>query len=130
MNIRLAPHVIAGWLFLLPALFVGGIWYTYLFVAMPTNLTVWESVKSQLEWTFSDANAHIWLFVWLAALPALCILMSVAYLSNVVRTRNGRIGLLSAGVALAVASFAAVSWDFSIFVALPSLWGYRAIHAS
>lgn len=130
MKLRLAPHVIAGWLFVAPALLVAGIWYVYLLVGIPDNFTVWESVIAQLHWTFSDENAHIGMFVWLVALPALCILMSVAYLTNVARTRNGRIGLFSAGVALAIASFVTVSWDFSIFVALPSVWGYRAIHAT
>jgi len=113
-----------------PALLVAGIWCVYLFVGIPDNFTVWESVKGQLHWTFSDENAHIWMFVWLVALPALCILMSVAYLTNMARTRNGRIGLFSVGVALAIASLVTVSWDFSIFVALPSVWGYRAIHAT
>ena len=130
MKLRLAPHVIAGSLFVVPALLVAGIWYVYLFVAIPDNFTVWESVKGQLQWTFSNENPQFWMFVWLAALPGLCILMSVAYLSNVLNSRNGRVGLFSAAVALAIASFATVSWDFSLFVALPSLWGYRAIHAT
>ena len=130
MKLRLAPHVVAGWLFVVPALLVAGIWYTYLFVGIPDNFTVWESVKDQLHWTFSDENAHLWVFVWLVALPVLCLLMSVAYLTNVARSRNGRIGLFSAGLALAIASIVTTSWDFSIFVALPSVWGYRAIHAT
>ena len=130
MKRRLAPDLIAGWLFVLPALLLAGTWYAYLFVGIPDNFTVWGSVKGQLHWTFSEENVHIWMFVWLVALPGLCVFMSVAYLKNMARTRNGRIGLFSAGVALAIASFATISWDFSIFVALPSVWGFRAIHAT
>lgn len=129
MNERRASQI-AGWLFLIPAAAVIGIWYIYLFVAMPDNLTVWQSVVGQLEHTFSEANPQAWWFGWLAALPFLCIALAAAYLFNVGRTRAGALALLAATLTLAAATLLLTSWPLAVFVAFPALWGYRAIHAT
>jgi len=113
-----------------PAVLVAGIWYIYLFVAMPDNQTVWQSAVGQLRYTFSDANPQAWRFAWLVALPVSCLLLGIAYLLNVPRTRFGRLTLFVAAIALAVATFVLNDWDLAVFVALPALWGYRAIHAT
>jgi len=91
MKLGLAPRVIAGWLFVVPVLLVGGFWYIHLFVAIPKSMTVWGYVKDQMHYTFSGANPNLWMFEWLVALPVLCMLMSVAYLSNAARSRAGAI---------------------------------------
>ena len=131
MNIRLAPHVVAGWLFGLAALTFVPFWYIALFVAIPGNFTVWEFVKDELHYFFSSANPNFWMYVWLVALPVLCVLMSVAYLSKVTRTKKIRILLFGAGVLLAIGAFALpTKIDFGFFVALPSLWGFLAIRAT
>ena len=127
---RIAPHIIAGWLFLFAAVLCGGIWFIYLFVAMPENQSFLVSVTGQLQHTFSDENSHLWLFVWLAALPLLCIVLGVAYLLNVSGTQKMGRALFGVSVALAVASFVLNNWSLAFFVALPTLWGYRAIQSN
>ena len=131
MKIRLAPHVVAGWLFGMAALIFVPFWYITLFVAIPGNFTVWEFVKDELRYFFSSANPNFWMYVWLVALPVLCVLMSVAYLSNVTRTKNMRLVLFGLGVLLAIAAFALpTKIDFGVFVALPLIWGFLAIRAT
>jgi hypothetical protein len=130
MKHSLAPHKIAGWLYFVPALLVGGIWYIYLFRAMPEHLTVWQSVVGQMQYTFSDENPQAWWFAWLIALPAACIVLGVLYLSSVLRTRPVRIGLLAFAIVLAAATFVLNDWPMGVFVAIPAYWGYRAIHAT
>ena len=131
MKIRLAPHVVAGWLFGLAALTFAPFWYITLFLDIPRNFTVWEWVKDQLGYFFSSSSPYFWIYFWLAVLPVLCVLMSVAYLSKVTRTKNIRISLFGVGVLLAIGAFALpTKIDFGYFVALPSVWGYLAIRAT
>jgi hypothetical protein len=130
MRFHLAPHAIAGWLYLVPVFFVAGIWFIYLFVAMPDNQTVWQSASSQLEQTFSNTNSHAWWFAWMVALPMACMLLALAYLRKVPRTRRGRITLFVIAIALAITTFLLNDWSVGVWVALPALWGYRAIHAT
>src|SRR5687768_1949005 len=119
MNYRRAPHVIAGWLLLVPAIAVAGIWYIYLFVAMPDNQTAWQSVVGQLRHTFSHENPQAWWFGWLVALPLLCIALAAAYLFNVTRTRTGALALFAGTVSLAAATLLLSNWALALFVALP-----------
>ena len=114
----------------MPALAVLSIWYAYLFVAMPENLSVWDAAVAQLRYTFSDANPRAWWFAWLLALPALCVALALAYLFNAARTRNGRVFLLGAVIALAVAAVILNDLTIAVFVAIPAVWSYRAIHAT
>jgi hypothetical protein len=124
------PHVIAGSLFVLAAVLAGAIWFALLFVAMPPGQSALESALGQLRYTFSSANEQRWWFAWLAALPVACGLLAVAYLLNASRSKIGGIVLLSISVALAVASFALNDWSLAIFVALPTIWGYRCVHGT
>jgi len=130
MRIRLAPHAVAGWLLFVPAAAILSIWYAYLFVAMPDNLGVWEAAVGQLQYTFSEANPRAWWFVWLLALPALCVALALAYLLNAAHTRNARVILLCAVLGLAVAAVFLNGLAIAMFIAVPALWGYRAIHAT
>jgi hypothetical protein len=130
MNLRLPPHAIAGWLLFVPALAVIGIWYIYLFVATPDKLTVWDSAIGQLRYTFSSENPQAWFFAWLVALPIVCVLLGVAYLKNLSRSRSVGITLLCGVIGLAVATFVLNDVGLAIFVAVPALWGYRALHAT
>jgi hypothetical protein len=115
---------------MVPAVFALGIWCIYLFVAMPDNQTVWQSVVGQLQHTFSDQNPQAWWFGWLVALPVFCIAFGFAYLLNIARTRVRGLALFAGTIALAVATFLLTNWALGVFVALPALWGYRAIHAT
>jgi hypothetical protein len=130
MNLRLPPHAIAGWLLFVPALAVMGIWYIYLFVATPDKLTVWDSAIAQLRYTFSAENRQAWFFAWLVAMPIVCVLLGVAYLKNLSRSRSVGIALLCGVIGLAVATFVLNDVGLAIFVAVPALWGYRALHAT
>jgi hypothetical protein len=127
---RLAPQAITGVLFLLAAVLAGAVWYIYLFVAVPPNLSVFQSATGLLQFTFSSENPQRLWFAWMAALPLLCIVLGVAYLMNGARTRKGWLILLSASVLLAIASFILNDWGLAAFVALPILWGYRSFHAT
>lgn len=131
MNLRFAPHVVAGWLFGLAALTFVPFWYIWLLVAIPENFSVWGYVKDQLHYTFSSGNPDRWVYVLLVALPVSCTFMSVAYLSKVNRTKNIRVVLFGVGVLLAIVAFALpTKIDFGFMVALPSVWGYLAIRAT
>jgi hypothetical protein len=130
MRPKLAPHAIAGWLYLVPVALVAGIWFIYLFVAMPENQTAWQSVIGQLRHTFSDANPQAWWFAWMIALPVACAVLALVYLRGALRSRGSRTTLFACAVALGIATFALNDLGLAIFVALPILWGYRAIHAT
>jgi hypothetical protein len=130
MKTRVAPSVIAGFLFLLAAVFAGGVWCVFLFAAMPTDRSVVDSVMSLLQYTFSSANPGRWWFTWLASLPILCGALGAAYLLNVAHTRKGGLILLCVSIVVAIGSFAFNDWVLAMFVALPILWGYRALHAT
>ncbi len=130
MKSQVGPHAIAGWLYVVPVALVAGVWFIYLFVAMPENHTVWQSATGQLRHTFSDANPQAWWFAWMIALPATCTMLSVAYLFKAPRSRGGRVGLFACAVALGIATFVLNDLGLAVFVALPVLWGYRAIHAT
>ena len=130
MNIRLAPHTVAGWLLFVPALAVMGIWFIYLFVAMPDNLTVWEGLLGQLRYTFSDENPQAWWFAWLVALPTLCAVFGLAYVLNLARSRGSKVALLGAIIALATATAFLNNVGLAALVAVPAIWGFLAIHAT
>ena len=130
MRPQLAPHAIAGWLYVVPVVFVAGIWFIYLFVAMPENQTVWQSATGQLGHTFSDANPQVWWFAWMIALPIACAGLALAYLRKAPRSRGGRMILFACAVALGIITFVLNDFGLAVFVALPALWGYRAIHAT
>jgi hypothetical protein len=130
MKRPLAPHKIAGWLYFVPALFIGGVWYIHLFVAMPEHLTAWQSVVEQMQYTFSPENPQAWWFAWLIALPVACVVLGVLYLSNFARARPFRIGLLGFAIALAAATFVLNDWSIALVVAIPVYWGYLAVHAT
>jgi hypothetical protein len=127
---RLAPQAITGILFLLAAVLAGAVWYMYLFVAVPPNLSVLQHATGLLQYTFSPENPQRLWFAWMVALPLLCVVLGVAYLMNGARTRRGWLVLLSASVLLAIASFVLNDLALAVFVALPILWGYRSFHAT
>jgi hypothetical protein len=102
----------------------------YLFAATPTNQSAWASAAGQLRHTFSDENPQAWWFAWLGVLPVICLVLALAYLLNVARTRNARLALFLVSVALGGASFVLNDWGLAVFVAVPAIWGYRAIHAT
>jgi hypothetical protein len=56
--------------------------------------------------------------------------MCIAYLGGAARTRTGGIFLFAVTVLLAIATLALFNWTIAVFVALPGLWGYRAVHAT
>ncbi len=130
MKIKFAPGLVAGWLYLLPAAAIAGIWYIFFFVAPLPHLSPFESVFEQLRFTFEDSNPHLWFFVWLAALPLLCIGMCILYLSGAARIRIVGIVLFLVTIVLTVVTLWFLSWNIAVLVALPGLWGYRALHAT
>lgn len=130
MKTRVTPNVVAGLLFLFAAVFAGGVWFIFLFAAMPTDSTVMDSVMGLLQYTFSSENPERWWFAWLASLPVLCGVLGTAYLLNVARNRKGRLILLSISIVVAIASFALNDLVLAMFVALPILWGYRALRVT
>jgi hypothetical protein len=130
MRLQLSAHATAGTLFLLAASFPAGIWFIYLFVAMPYPNSAFDSAMSQLQYTFSPENGDRLWFAWLAALPFACIALGVAYLLNVSRSRPAALIMLATSGALAVATFVLTAWPLALLVALPMAWGYRCLHAT
>jgi hypothetical protein len=129
MKIKFAPNIVAGWLYLLPAAAIAIIWYILFFVGRIPHLSLSESVIALLRFFFGDSNPHFWFFVWLATLPLLCIGMCILYLCGAARTRPGGIILFLVTIVLAGVTLVFLDWSYVVLVALPSLWGYRAIHA-
>jgi hypothetical protein len=131
MIARIAPHQIAGWLLLLPAVACIAIWYVYLFVSPPSGLSALDGALGQLRYTFSEENSHAWWwFGWLIALPVACTCLALAYLQNVSRTRTGSIALFSMVVALALAAVLLTHFSMAFLIAGPAFWGYRAIRGN
>src|SRR5688500_8902884 len=103
MRIKVSPSVVAGWLYFLPTIAAAVIfWYPLFLVAPLPNLGFAESALEMLRFTFEISNPHFWFFVWLAALPLMCIGMSILYLSGVARTKLGGIVLFAVTIVLAV----------------------------
>jgi len=114
-----------GYLYLLNALLYVGIWFVYLFAAQPENISVLDAVLEQLTYSFSEANSNRWFFVWIALAPAFCCLLSIAYLFQGVRSPNGALKLLVAGVAVGVATVILGKVEFAIFISVPIVLGWR-----
>lgn len=121
---------IAGALFLVPVVLVTAIWYIYLFVSPPPNQPLLDSALGQLRYTFAPEQPDRFWFAWLIALPVFCVALSLAYLFRGAESKRGAIALFSMSLALAVASFALTNWGLAIFVALPSIWGFRRVRGA
>ncbi len=111
----------------LSAVLILPFWYTLLFVATPSQLSVTEAVIGQLQYIFSVENPARWSFVWFATLPLLCTVVGSAYLLNLARSRIIAILLLASTISLGLAVLAFNTWDLAFFVILPAFWGWRCL---
>ena len=130
MQTRLLPDRIAGILFLISAVLFAGVWYTFLFVATPDCISIAESAMSDLRYIFSIENDSLALFVWLAASPVICAILSGLYLVGVARNRVRAKFLFLITVLLTATTLCMINYHLALVVALPGIWGYRAIHAA
>lgn len=130
MRIETPAHVTAGLLFLLAACFPTAIWAVYLFVAMPYPELPLDSAMGQLSYTFSFKNDERLWYVWLAFLPIACVILGIAYLRNLSRSRVVAQIMLGASTILAVVTLILFVWPLAAVVAVPMLWGYRCIDAT
>jgi hypothetical protein len=130
MEPTLRADRIAGTLFFVPAVLVGAIWYIYLFSSSPPNRPLLDSALGQLRYTFAPEQSERWWFAWLLALPVFCVALGLAYLFRGAESKRGAIAMFVLSLALAVASFALSDWGLAIFVALPSIWGFRCVRGA
>jgi hypothetical protein len=96
-----------------------GIWWVFLFVARPERVTLKQHLSSLLSFTFAESGLH-WYFVFLAAMPVVFALLSVAAW----RAPPGSWRLFSPLAFVAFVSTAAVallmSWEVAVFAAAAS----------
>ena len=116
-------EIMAAVFLCLAAILFGGIWYIYLFVVPLPGETALESARHTLQYTFSSENELRNAYFWIAALPAACIALAIAYLSNAAKSKHGAIFLLAATLVLALTTLLLVDVALAIFVALPGVWG-------
>lgn len=109
----------AGLLYLLPTVTVCGIWY----VLLAADSSPTSSAGATLMFVLSDGPNPYW-FRWLVALPVLCLVLCVAYLSRVSATRVGSACLFAAGLALSTAIWLTVAHEVALFATLPLLHGF------
>jgi hypothetical protein len=109
-----APEKIASLTYVLPIAAVGGIWYILLFMYNGPNPNYGEMLHA---WLIELPERG--LFWWLVILPALCLALSIAYLSPVPRRKSGAIALAVIGASVAVAAWWVFDAAIAIFVTIP-----------
>ena len=112
------------------AFLFGGIWYIYLFVVPLPRETALESARHTLQFTFSSENELRDAYFWIAALPAACIALAIAYLSKAAKSKRVAIFLLAATLVLAITTLVLVDPALAVFVALPAIWGYKSVRGA
>ena len=119
---KLSNNAITGLLFLLPAFAVLGFWYILLFFGNPQCC---DNPLESLRFFLNESPQPI-LFRWLLILPALYLTFTGLYFSRIPRSRLGAIGLFSASVLLAIASWLTVT-STAIFATLPLIYGFKSV---
>jgi hypothetical protein len=109
-----APETIASVTYVLPVAAIAGIWYILLFMHNGPNRNYGEMLHA---WLVEVPERGI--FWWLVLLPALCLALSIAYLSPIPRRKAGAIALALVGIAVAVAAWWVFDSSIAIFVTIP-----------
>ena len=124
------PDRIAGLLLLWAAIWLLAFWGVLLLAATPPDIPVWKSAAGQLHYIFVGGNPHKVWHVWMAALPLLCVVLSVAYLNGAGRKEG--IGWIMFGIVLTIAISACVlnDWTIAVVLVLPVYWAYGAAKLS
>jgi hypothetical protein len=122
-----SPHKIAGLLSLLAALLVLGMWYIFLFVATPSNISATNAAVGTLEYVLSSENPYRVYFVWLLVAPVIAIALGVAYLWGPPRSKGVATTMFVLSLALGLSAFYFANWSLGLFIALPSYWGFICI---
>jgi hypothetical protein len=123
-------EIMAAVFLCLAAILFGGIWYLYLFVAPLPGKTALESARRTLQYTFSSENELRNAYFWIAALPAACIALAIAYLSNAAKSKRWAIFLFVATLVLAFTTLLLVDPALAVFVALPAIWGFKCVRGA
>jgi hypothetical protein len=121
------PVKIAGLLSLLSTMLVLAIWFILIFVDIPSNLTIIDSVIDQMSYIYSDENPAKATFIWLTLLPLISAAIGSAYLLNLARSKTVAILLLALTIAIGSVMLAFGPFSLAIFVLLPSYWGWRCL---
>jgi hypothetical protein len=103
----------AGLAYLVPAGTLGGIWYTFLFVAGGARRDYGTMLR---EYLMDDPDRA--LFRVLAALPLACLVLSLAYLARP-RGRAASAAWCGAGILLAAAAWRSLDASIAAAVTLP-----------
>jgi hypothetical protein len=130
VQLNLRSEQVAGFLCLLAAALAGVAWYTYLFVADPSERPFAQTALGQFAYTFSPDSADRWWFRWLAATPLALTVIGAAYLSRLARTQAVAILLLAALVVLTAFTLYVANWYLAVFVALPIVWAWRCVRGT
>jgi hypothetical protein len=110
------PEKSAGVAYVLPTLAAGGIWYTLLFTGGTSGAGPLELLRHVL--LEAPERAMFWS---LALIPAMCLLLTVAYFLAMATKKVGSIALCGAGVGVAVAAWLTLDWTIATFATLPLL---------
>src|SRR5258706_349345 len=94
------PPKMASTTYVVPVAAVAGIWYILLFMHNGPNANYGEMLQT---WFVEVPERGI--FWWLAILPALCLALSIAYLSPISTRKVGAIALALIGTSVAVAAW-------------------------
>jgi hypothetical protein len=110
----------AGITYLVPVVSLGYVWGILLFAGNDPESGPGDMLRHALV----DAPERA-IFWWLAALPMICLALSLAYLSAIGRSRMGALALCVAGAILAVAAWLTVDRSIAVFTTLPLVFGLR-----
>lgn len=127
MNPLHSPAKIAGALSLLSAALALPFWYTLLFVATPSSLSVWEAALQQFRFSFSSETPGRELLILWASVPIVSAGLGLVYLAPVARSRVVAVGAMTASAAVALTVFILAGWSEAIFYVLPLFWGAKNV---
>jgi hypothetical protein len=119
---KIASETSAGIAYLLPAVAIGAIWYTLLFVGNTPRITS----AGMLRYAFVEApeRHHFW---WLALLPTLWLFLAAAYFSAIARSKLGAVALCGVGIVVAVATWLTMDWTLAVFATFPLVFGVQRV---
>jgi hypothetical protein len=98
--VKLSVNAIAGFLYLLAAIYIFGIWYVLLYTSNPQGITAIDNLKY-----FLNEPQYLIYFRGMFVLPFLCLIIAAIFISKWARSRFIALSLFGVGFVIAITSW-------------------------